>query len=387
MKRNIFLWYVTTFFTAAEFTLPIWVIFNTTYLSLNYTEAMILGMLPFGISALLEIPTGSFADKYGRLLSYRSGLILQLLAMISYIFFKNFSVLIFFQIIGGLGLALKSGSLEALIHNSITTSNKKEAFFRKHSIKMIIVFISRTLAVLVGSFIFAREPRLPFIFVAVSLFAAVIISFFFQENKVSVEKTLQQHMKKSLQIILTNNFFKLFIFVLLLYIFIGESMFSFYQPYFKSIHIPLKDFGLFYAVISSFSALGSWLSYHIYRRWSGLNILVLLLFNVCLTIIFMLFENIQVSFLAIVPSSITFGFIINLRNATIQNNIKSKYHSTAISIVSFAGRAVLIVGTVLVGVLLDHFTVHSINILLAVIAVVFFLVAYFVARSKSIKLM
>jgi len=198
MKRNIFLWYVTTFFTAAEFTLPIWVIFNTTYLSLNYTEAMILGMLPFGVSALLEIPTGSFADKYGRLLSYRSGLILQLLAIISYIFFKNFSVLIFFQIIGGLGLALKSGSLEALIHNSITTSNKKEAFFRKHSIKMIIVFISRTLAVLVGSFIFAREPRLPFIFVAVSLFAAVIISFFFQENKVcshviALEEYLKTH--------------------------------------------------------------------------------------------------------------------------------------------------------------------------------------------------
>lgn len=389
LHKNIRLWYISSFFSFTAFVLPIWLVFGTDVLDFSNTQAIVLGVAPWGMSSLLEIPTGSWADRFGRARIYQLGKLLYVLSVASFIFATNFTVLLIFQLIGALGLAMQSGSIEALIHDSLPQNKNTPRLFQKvHSKKMAILFTSRTLTVLAGGWLFSVNPRLPFIIATLSYSLAFIVSLFLVEIRVehATANSSLSHIKETWKILSSKRTMLLFLLLVVLYSAVSEALFVLYQPYFKSIGIEIGSFGLFYMVISGMSALGAvsivWLSKH----FNPFQLLATMILAVWITLASMLLRNPIVTYFAIIPSSLAFGYLITLMNTYIQSKVSSKHQSTAISIGSFFWTIAFMISTTLLGIGLDIWGAQRINWILVVMSSVFLLTASLCVRTVREKI-
>ncbi len=85
---------------------------------------------------LMELPTGSFADKFGRHRSITLSCFLMTLGLMVYFFSNNFWLFIAAEVIIGLGKTFSSGALEAWLVDSLQAhglSHKKEKLFRQET--------------------------------------------------------------------------------------------------------------------------------------------------------------------------------------------------------------------------------------------------------------
>jgi MFS family permease len=85
---------------------------------------------------LMELPTGSFADKFGRHRSITLSCFLMALGLMVYFFSDNFWLFIAAEVVIGLGKTFASGALEAWMVDSLKTQGLiglKEKLFRQES--------------------------------------------------------------------------------------------------------------------------------------------------------------------------------------------------------------------------------------------------------------
>jgi MFS family permease len=372
LHRNIYLWYLVTFFSYAAFTLPVWVIFNTEVLGLNNTQAFLLGVLPYGLSAVFEVPTGSWADKYGRARTYQLGTIFYILSVASYIFFSDFYLLLGLQVLGGLGLAMQSGSLEALVHDSLPGPKKDIVYSAIHGRKMALLFVSRVITVLLSGLLYAANPKLPFVIATITYSIGLVISLFFKELRTEKPPTASSvaHIKETFLLICNNRALVWLFLLIAIYTFFSEALFALYQPYFKSINIEIGEFGVFYAIISVLSAVGALSITRLIKRYKALNILLGMMLAVLFSLSLLLAGNKSLLFVAIIPSSIAFGYVITLQNMITQKNVSSRHQATALSIASFARTFSFLVSVIALGISLDYLEVSQVNALLLVLAII-----------------
>lgn len=372
LHKNIYLWYATTFLSSAAFTLPIWVIFNTEILGLSNTQAFILGVIPFGLSTIFEIPTGSWADRYGRVKIYTIGVFLYIISVASFLFFRDFWVLAILQIVGSLGLAMSSGSLQALVHDSIKGKDKDEIYAKVHGNRVALLFISRVVTVLIGGVLFVIDPMLPIILTVIVYTIGLLVSLFFKEVRLetATEQTDIQHIIKTLKLILQRKSLTYFLVLIALLCFAAEVLFAIYQPYFKSINIELEQFGVFYAIISLSSAFGAVIVARILKRHNAFVIMPVLMLSIIFTLGAMLLKSPWIVYVAIIPSAIANGCITTMTNTAVQKHISSSHQASALSIASLVTMLPYLIATIMTGVMLDIISVNTLNKLILAFTVV-----------------
>jgi len=79
---------------------------------------------------LMEVPSGYFADIYGRRLSMILGAVFFMLSMVAFSFADTFTGFFFAEILGGLGISFHSGANEALLYDSLLVM-KEERRYKK----------------------------------------------------------------------------------------------------------------------------------------------------------------------------------------------------------------------------------------------------------------
>lgn len=385
--RNVYLWFATTLFVNAAFLLPIWIIFFTDVLGMNNTQAFILGVLPYGLCALFEVPTGTWADKYGRARIYQLGTLLYILSVASLIFLDNFYVLLPLQIIGAVGLAMQSGGLEALVHDSLPDQDKDTQYARAHAYKMAITFGSRVVTVLLGAWLFTVDPRAPLVAAVAAYAVGWGISLLFKDVRTETPSELSSwaHMRETTRMLVSKPVLITLLGLSLLYTLLSETLFVFYQPYFKAVGVDIGHFGVFFALISLLSAIGALSVAATMRRLHTTHILLGMTLAGVFTLGLMLLEIPALLYLAIIPSSLAFGYVITIKNTVIQKLIPSRHQATALSIASLLRNGALLVSSTVVGVLLDLISVRAANIVLVVSGLVF-LVPFILAALRQRQL-
>lgn len=132
---------------------------------------------------LAEMPTGGFADKFGRHRSLAVSCFLLSLSFMVYYFSHSFYIFILAEVIGAIGHTFASGAAEAWLVDSLIKRNelhlKDKTFRQELSSKSIGVIIG----CLLGSMLGGVNLSLPWICSAVFMFLAGIFSLFFvKEN-------------------------------------------------------------------------------------------------------------------------------------------------------------------------------------------------------------
>ena len=161
-RNYIWIIWVMTFCNGLIFYAPVFALYLHQEL-LNFTQVALIMALQSGFIILLEIPSGAFADIFGRKKSLIIGAILHLVSL-SYLYIgTNFFILFLFAVFSALVQSLNSGTITAIIFDSVKLSSSdardSNKFLNRIKFKQIIAIngalwpISASLASLIGGFL------------------------------------------------------------------------------------------------------------------------------------------------------------------------------------------------------------------------------------------
>lgn len=139
--------------------------------------------------ALLQVPTGRFADRYGCKTAIMIGVIASLIGSACYLFGHSLAVFCVGEAIWATGASFVLGADSALLKSSLQESGKSEEFQRYRSRLALLQTASRSLFFVIGGILSAYSLYAPFVLVVCFLTAAFIASLFLQElaNEVPVQ--------------------------------------------------------------------------------------------------------------------------------------------------------------------------------------------------------
>ena len=185
--KNIALYYFISVFSTAWFIVGNWLFFALKYIS-PYGMS-ILEAVSFGIGLVLEIPSGAFADLWGKKRSIQIGLGMQLLGSIMFVMADLSTwLLIVGNIIIISAFAFISGSMEALAYDSLVESGQEDKYDIIVGRLGTLIPITFVITALLGGMMWSVNHYLPWMATIIAFALAFLASFGLKEPAVDTDK-------------------------------------------------------------------------------------------------------------------------------------------------------------------------------------------------------
>ena len=235
--------------------------------------SILTSMMPL-FMILCEVPTGAFADIYGRKLSVLLSLFIQAIALFSIFLFTNyFAILVAFALIG-IGGTFSSGAREAWITDLIKKEKKNllhRYFVKSRSIESMGIFVSGIL----GAFMVAElGTSIIWIFAGSSFILSIILLSFAKEHFVrkkvnfrSAFVKLNSHSLKSIKYV--RNHHVLFVFLIATAVIVLAREFNGtlgWVPLLQSQGFPDYAFGYLWSAMGFVGIFAPFVSLYIMKR-------------------------------------------------------------------------------------------------------------------------
>ena len=339
-------------------------------LGINNTQIGLIWSLVLFSQMIFDYPTGSFADKYGRLRIFTIGMIFMGIATIIIAKSYNVPMLYISGILLGLGESQVSGTLFPWFVNSISIENNKEKQEYIFKINAQSQFLTNIIGVLTGfiiSFFNIDYKTLLIISGMLYIVNGVFIYFSFEDNK-STETDLVKIGKKSLLFFIKER--KLWIYTLAL-----TSSYSFYsiylfiwQPVGKSLGITGSRLGSVYSLYLISFAISAFISKRNIKEF--VYVLCTSLIPVSLIVIYCS-HNLILYLVGIVSLGFNYKMAMLKIMGTIHNFISNEVRSSVISLVSSLSSVFLIGLQIIIGKILDTKNLFYLQILCIFIGIIY----------------
>ncbi len=258
-KSNIWKLYLFELLGSLHFFGAILVPFYTDWAHISYQQIFFLqAWFMFWVFAL-EIPTGTFADKFGRKFSMGLGVIINAAAALVYIAAPKFEYFLLAEFMWALAAAFMSGADEAILYDSLKASNQenqsKKIFTRIGSLGMLGIMIASPIgSLLVASFGYT----IPYVATAATMLAAGVVAFFLVEPPSSERKkkpSYQQIMREGIGYIKDHKILKILAADMIGIATIAYFMIWLFQPLLKEAGVEIGYFGIVHAPLAGFQIL------------------------------------------------------------------------------------------------------------------------------------
>ncbi|UYP46839.1 hypothetical protein NEF87_003124 [Candidatus Lokiarchaeum ossiferum] len=373
MQSNVKKYFAAMFFRNLWISMPVGILYFQAR-GLSFTQ---IGLLEAIISAVIfftDIPSGAFADIFGRKLSTSLGMGLWGLSLILTAVFTTFNGYVFAAILMGFGDSFLSGAINALFYDTLKQMNKDQEYIKYTSRRDIITSIAIILASILGAIFYTIDIRLPYLVHGITLTIAGIIAFTMKEPiTFEKSKTVAAQYKligKSLCFVWKNHivrFITIFwVLVLTVPMLFCNMMESFYLV---EINIPVIYFGLIFAftrgVIGFFAPLRFSIEKKLGEKGSFYGITII--FGVMLFLMVLLTTPLSLAFVFIFFFTRDYTWTILDKYAN--DHIPSDRRATVLSIINFCLNLVYMGFALLTGYSMDHSSLLGLNSLLSTMLV------------------
>lgn len=380
LKHNINKMYLLKAVKWFMIVMPIIVLFFEKH-GLSITQIMILQATYSFSVALFEIPSGFFADIYGRRLSLVYGSILTFIGYLIFSFFSGFNEFFIAEILLGIGGSLISGADSALIYDTLLELEEDSDYTKIEGKNYGIGNISEGLAGILGGFLAVTSLNLPVYIQTAVLFFSIPIAYSLVEPKSSFK--LAKSFKSILLVVKEtfSNKSKLKWYIIYSSAMgIGTlSIAWFVQPFLMEIRTPLVYYGIIWASLNIIAGITSYYSYF----FNSSNILVVISLMMIISLIALGFNISLYGFIFIVAIYIIRGIITpNLRNL-ININSTSERRATVLSLRSFVIRISFAVIAPILGYVTDVYDISYVFYSLALIVGITSLLAVYKLKINN----
>jgi MFS family permease len=361
LKTNIKKYYLFQAFNSLAFFSPVIVLF---WQSKGLDMAQILTLQSiYAIGALLlELPTGGFADHFGKKMSLVFGALFFTLGLFWYGISSNFWQFVVGELTTALGISFISGADRAFIHQTLRSLGREQDFNKTEGKVRGLNQVFQALGNIGGGFIGAISLGLTITATGFSTLIAFLISLSFSKTNLELpreEKTNYfQTITESIQIIRSGSDV---LWLTLFFAVINSLVFTNYwfsQPYFQMVKIPIVYFGVIFAIFSLISAFLSTLTHKLDILLKDKVFLVIGLVSILSTFLLGTFPNIYLTPLFAISTTIV---VINqtLISAKTLALVPAERSATILSFQSLLRRLVYALIIPFLGILSDHFGIGA----------------------------
>ena len=115
-------------FTMAQPGLAIWVIYLLDFRHLTLAQVGMMEAFYWGVKLLMEVPSGAFADRFGRRATFLVGLAIEGAGVTTFAFASNFTILLASYALWSGGFSFRSGNDQAYIYDSLAAGDREAEF-------------------------------------------------------------------------------------------------------------------------------------------------------------------------------------------------------------------------------------------------------------------
>ncbi len=382
---------------------PVWVIFGTDKLNLSLTQSLMLGYMALATSAFFEIPMGAFADKFGRKATLIAGLFLTAFGDLTLIMFDNFTLLMVLQIFAGLGWAMRTGTLEGLLHDTFEAYGDKTTYSKLSGKMLTLSSISRVVTVPLGAYLYVMSPdaklssyTYPFIGEVIFFIIAIICVTALSEarsHKVtsavmefSGKDSVSKHISATFKEMYRSKDLVRIVVLLYFYAIIGEGNWSLYQLYFRDRNINVQETGWVYSVIFALMAVGAYYVVRIYEKVNVVWAMNFIILAVSIGVV-MMHMALPIAIVGFMINAIVSPMCFHLHDNAIQNRMSGDRKSTALSIASMGYTIGSVIGTIGVGWVADKYGVLNAQWIFVAVGVFIFAIVGFFSISEGFSVL
>lgn len=370
LKNNIKYIYLYNFFHSLVFAYVIERLFWRSR-GISIVETVYLEAVYAVVILVLEVPSGVWADLYRRKDLIVLGQFMSMMEMLILVFARGFIPFAFAIAVAAFSGAVRSGSTNALIYDTLTELGRQEEFEKVIGRVRAFDFSSHTIAALTGGYLAHRYGLLiNYQLSVVSVGLAVLFSMLLTEPKRQshdeVEKSskFMEILKSSIQVINKDAFLK---YVIIVGVVIGSTMtymWEFWQNYAEAIGIEVMYFGIVSASCSigvmvsasrAYVVLGFMKKRHIKKR--ALYQISMLVIG--LSFVGMYFNRTVASVSLLVLMNVVAGIYETALEGDIHHRVDSHNRATIESVYSMLLRVTTIVVGIAFGYVSDYFGIFD----------------------------
>ena len=260
LEGNIWKLYMFQILCGLFFSVPVMVLFWQEN-GLSLTEIMILQSI-FSIAVVvLEIPTGYFADVFGRRKSLIYASFFSFFGFVVYSLGLNFYQFLVAEIFLAFAVSLISGANSAMLYDTLKDLKKEKLYKKIWGNILSYAFLSIALACIVGGFVGKIDLRWTIYMTLPFMFLLIPLSYSFKEpqrHKMIFKKGYLIDIFRIIKtVVLDDKKLKWFIiFSGVLFGFNGAGLWL-YQPYFEISGLDIVYFGIVFASFNVVAAVSS----------------------------------------------------------------------------------------------------------------------------------
>lgn len=388
LKNNIWKFYAVKAL-GIYFIAPIRILYLISF-GLNFSQIGMMELAAAIVIIFLEIPSGIFADMYGRKNSRMAAYILSFVAFTLLSFGSTPSIFIFGWALSGAADAFQSGSQDALIFDTLKQLDREKEYIKLKSHFLLINTVSVVIGSLIGAYVYSFDRRLPWYLVTITIFISAVLFLTIKEPKFASKFTsFKEHFdnfKKSLIFSLSKSEVKKLLLigiVLALPMYVFTTLLS--QPYLISRGFTVQSLGVIFSIITGAGGLIASLTHKIEPLLKQKISFYLIIFSFTFLLIGMgIIHNSLVLILII-------GFYIvdNFKNVIIDNylneSISSESRATVLSVQSFVNNIAISVLFVFIGYLVDIFSIDIVLIVMGIAVALICFPLWMLDKNKVIK--
>lgn len=340
---------------------------------------------------MMEIPSGYFADRYGRKTSLVIGVLFQLISLSILYLYKDFTMLIISHIFLGLCTSFLSGSFSALLYDSLLVLNKENEYKKIRGRAKSCAEFAVIVSAILGSVVIKYGISYTFLFTIFTYLILLALSFSLTEpNKhKKIEKYPLNVELKLLFGIIKESLHNKKLLGLFLYSFVVMGainlIFFIYQPYFQDVGIDVMYNGYIYAVLSLFAAISALTAHSIEKKLGVFNSLLFMPVLIALILVLSSVFYFWYAIFFFLVRELVRGFFFPVTGDYANKIIPSSKRATVLSIKSMFSR----IGSMIIITSFGFFSdMHGMKHMLLVTGIFLFLftaVIYVILKNKSKK--
>jgi len=370
LKNNIWKFYVIKAL-GIYFIAPIRILYLISF-GLSYSQIGMMELAAAITIIFLEIPSGIFADMFGRKNSRLIAYALSFTAFTMLSFGSTPLIFIIGWALSGAADAFQSGAQDALIFDTLKQLDKEKDYIKLKSHFLLINTISVVIGSLLGSYLYSFDKRLPWYLVTSTILISTILFLTIKEpNFASKFVSFTDHFKNFKESLVSSlskvEVKKLLIFgiALSLPMYVFTTLLS--QPYLISRGFSVQSLGVIFSVVTGSGGLIASLTHKIEPFLKQKLSFALIVFSFTFLLIGMGIIHNQLVLILLVA----FYIVDNFKNVIIDNylneSISSESRATVLSVQSFVNNIFISILFVFVGYLVDMFSIDLVLIALGIL--------------------
>lgn len=380
---NINKYYLFNIIRALELTVSIFVLFLLSN-HLTMIQVMFLESLFITAVLLLEVPSGAFADIYGRKLSLALAMIF---SSISYALFGLGSAFFGFfiaQMIMAISWALTSGADSALIYDSLKEEFQEKEYAHVFGVASFLsMFVFAFSALLSGFLAIYLEYSTIFFITAAIFFSGFLISLTFKEppvHKKVHEKHYLQHLKEAIKFSYTHKSVRNLIIYYGLFAALSHLTWFILQPYYKEPGIVGVATFLYFIT----AAIGTLFANKIIKNVKENPLLLWLLFISSISFMGIFFVDKLTALVLISIMSFACGVRDIVVSEGINKHTDSHHRATVISLQSMSKSVMYAIFAPIIGFFTDVFSAEAAFLMMGMSLFIFMVYYFLLSRiAKS----